>query len=58
MSETTSLGVSNPVFGLRKAGSIGIPWPDYGCPAGGRGRTEKRMCPEANRVRSSSGALW
>ena len=28
MSETTSLGISNPVFGLRKAGSIGIPWPD------------------------------
>ncbi len=28
MSETTSLGVSNPVFGLRKPGSIGIPWPD------------------------------
>ena len=28
MSETTSLGVSNPVLGQRKAGSIGIPWPD------------------------------
>lgn len=28
MSETTSLGISNPVLGLRKAGSIGIPWPD------------------------------
>jgi long-chain acyl-CoA synthetase len=28
MSETTSLGISNPVLGLRKPGSIGIPWPD------------------------------
>jgi long-chain acyl-CoA synthetase len=28
MSETTSLGISNPVLGLRKVGSIGIPWPD------------------------------
>jgi long-chain acyl-CoA synthetase len=28
MSETTSLGISNPVKGLRKIGSIGIPWPD------------------------------
>ncbi len=28
MSETTSLGISNPVLGLRKNGSIGIPWPD------------------------------
>ena len=28
MSETTSLGISNPVLGLRKTGSIGIPWPD------------------------------
>ena len=28
MTETTSLGISNPVMGLRKAGSIGIPWPD------------------------------
>jgi long-chain acyl-CoA synthetase len=28
MSETTSLGISNPVLGLRKMGSIGIPWPD------------------------------
>jgi long-chain acyl-CoA synthetase len=28
MSETTSLGISNPVLGLRKEGSIGIPWPD------------------------------
>jgi long-chain acyl-CoA synthetase len=28
MSETTSLGISNPVSGMRKAGSIGIPWPD------------------------------
>jgi long-chain acyl-CoA synthetase len=28
MSETTSLGISNPVLGLRKIGSIGIPWPD------------------------------
>jgi long-chain acyl-CoA synthetase len=28
MSETTSLGISNPVLGMRKAGSIGIPWPD------------------------------
>jgi len=28
MSETTSLGISNPILGLRKMGSIGIPWPD------------------------------
>jgi len=28
MSETTSLGISNPLLGLRKVGSIGIPWPD------------------------------
>jgi long-chain acyl-CoA synthetase len=28
MTETTSLGISNPVLGLRKTGSIGIPWPD------------------------------
>jgi len=28
MSETTSLGVANPVFGLKKVGSIGIPFPD------------------------------
>ena len=28
MSETTSLGTSNPVLGLKKAGSIGIPFPD------------------------------
>jgi long-chain acyl-CoA synthetase len=28
MSETTSLGISNPFLGLRKEGSIGIPWPD------------------------------
>ncbi|MBW1782951.1 MAG: long-chain fatty acid--CoA ligase [Deltaproteobacteria bacterium] len=28
MSETTSLGISNPVLGLRKTGSIGFPWPD------------------------------
>ena len=28
MSETTSLGISNPVLGLKKAGSIGIPFPD------------------------------
>ncbi|MFH0789687.1 MAG: long-chain fatty acid--CoA ligase [Pseudomonadota bacterium] len=28
MSETTSLGISNPMLGLRKEGSIGIPWPD------------------------------
>jgi long-chain acyl-CoA synthetase len=28
MSETTSLGISNPVLGLRKVGSIGVPWPD------------------------------
>ncbi len=28
MSETTSLGISNPVLGLRKIGSIGFPWPD------------------------------
>jgi long-chain acyl-CoA synthetase len=28
MSETTSLGISNPLLGFRKVGSIGIPWPD------------------------------
>ena len=28
MSETTSLGISNPILGLKKAGSIGIPFPD------------------------------
>jgi long-chain acyl-CoA synthetase len=28
MSETTSLGIANPVMGLKKAGSIGIPFPD------------------------------
>ena len=27
MSETTSLGCSNPLFGLKKVGSIGIPFP-------------------------------
>lgn len=28
MSETTSLGISNPVTNLKKVGSIGIPYPD------------------------------
>jgi len=28
MSETTSLGIANPLFGMKKAGSIGIPFPD------------------------------
>jgi len=28
MSETTSLGISNPILGLSKVGGIGIPWPD------------------------------
>jgi long-chain acyl-CoA synthetase len=28
MSETTSLGMANPILGLKKAGSIGIPFPD------------------------------
>jgi len=28
LSESTSLGVANPVLGLKKAGSIGIPFPD------------------------------
>jgi long-chain acyl-CoA synthetase len=28
MSETTSLGMSNPLLGLKKTGSIGIPFPD------------------------------
>ena len=28
MSETTSLGMSNPILGMRKTGSIGIPFPD------------------------------
>jgi len=28
MSESTSLGISNPIMGLKKTGSIGIPFPD------------------------------
>ncbi len=28
MSETTSLGIANPLLGMKKAGSIGIPFPD------------------------------
>ncbi len=28
MSETTSLGIANPLMGMSKAGSIGIPFPD------------------------------
>ncbi len=28
MSETTSLGIANPVLGLKKVGGIGLPWPD------------------------------
>lgn len=28
LSESTSLGISNPVLGLKKAGSIGVPFPD------------------------------
>jgi long-chain acyl-CoA synthetase len=28
MSETTSLGAANPILGLKKVGSIGIPFPD------------------------------
>jgi len=28
LSESTSLGVANPVLGMKKAGSIGIPFPD------------------------------
>jgi long-chain acyl-CoA synthetase len=28
MSETTSLGITNPLMGLKKVGSIGIPFPD------------------------------
>jgi len=28
MSETTALGIANPLFGMKKAGSIGIPFPD------------------------------
>ncbi|MBN1656154.1 MAG: long-chain fatty acid--CoA ligase [Deltaproteobacteria bacterium] len=28
MSETTSLGISNPIFGAKKQGSIGVPFPD------------------------------
>ena len=28
MTETTSLGIANPLLGLKKAGSIGIPFPD------------------------------
>ena len=28
LSESTSLGISNPVLGLKKVGSIGVPFPD------------------------------
>lgn len=28
MSETTSLGIANPLMGMKKSGSIGIPFPD------------------------------
>jgi long-chain acyl-CoA synthetase len=28
MSETTSLGIANPILGLKMVGSIGIPFPD------------------------------
>ena len=28
MTETTSLGIGNPILGLKKAGGIGIPFPD------------------------------
>jgi long-chain acyl-CoA synthetase len=28
LSESTSLGISNPIMGLKKVGSIGIPFPD------------------------------
>ena len=28
MSETTSLGIANPIMGLKKVGGIGIPFPD------------------------------
>ncbi len=28
MSESTSLGISNPILGMKKVGSIGIPFPD------------------------------
>jgi len=28
MSETTSMGTSNPILGLKKVGSIGVPFPD------------------------------
>ena len=28
MSETTSLGIANPLLGMSKAGSIGVPFPD------------------------------
>ncbi|MFZ5632797.1 MAG: long-chain-fatty-acid--CoA ligase [Bacillota bacterium] len=28
LTESTSLGISNPILGLKKAGSIGIPFPD------------------------------
>jgi len=28
MSETTSLGMANPILGMKKTGSIGIPFPD------------------------------
>ena len=28
MTETTSLGIGNPLFGRKKYGSIGVPFPD------------------------------
>lgn len=28
MSETTSVGIANPIFGMKKPGGIGIPFPD------------------------------
>ncbi len=28
MTETTSLGIGNPLFGMKKLGSIGVPFPD------------------------------
>lgn len=28
LSESTSLGISNPILGMKKVGSIGIPFPD------------------------------
>ena len=45
MSETTSLGISNPVFGLRKTGQHRHPLAGYGCQAGGCGQRKGGCAP-------------